>query len=333
MKKIFYIAAAAAALVLAGCQKENGGKAVVDCEKTLVTLHLEGGATKATGISAANEAKFSSVQFFVFDEAGKIEDYKAETGKSTTSLSALAGTKTFVAVLNAKDDLSDAETLTQLNAKVTYLKDNALDHFVMVGTKSQAISGATTDVTLNVHRQVAKIQINKITTAFESAALKAASFSVDRFYIINAAGDCKIGGTGTPSLWYNEAGYHNGTASPLDAADALIVDNVTVDLTGNQSNSTPHVFYVYPNNFAAHNTVLEIGVKINGSADYYCIDFSAKGVTAIEANKTYTVNELVIKHRGNDHDGDGVIDGSASFDCTISIDDWDTGLAPYTETL
>lgn len=333
MKKIFTIAAAAALLLVAGCQKEKAVNGESDGQKCAVTVTLSDIMSKATGISAANEAKFNSAQFFVFDNNGAIEDYKAVTTASSAVLSASAGTKTFAVVLNAKEDLSDASSLAALNAKVTYLKDNALDHFVMVGTKSQAVSGTTSQVEISVKRQVAKIQINKVTTAFESLALKNATFIVDRFYLINAAGDGTVGAPGNPSIWYNEAGWHKGTANPLGAADALTADTVALDLSGNKASTTSHVFYTYPNNFGVHSTVLELAVRIDGKVDYYCIDFTSKGVTSIEPNKTYTVEELVIRHRGNDHDGDGIIDGTADVDCKIKIDDWQTGIAPYVENL
>lgn len=334
MKK-FVNAFVALATILSplSCQKESGISAV-STDDGLLSVRLSiGGETKATGIDPLNEKKYSSVQFFVFDAGGRLEDYRSVTGNSAT-LGVLAGTKTFVAVLNVDENLSDAGTLESLNAKITKLKDNSVDHFVMVGAKEQPVSSTGASVTIPVKRLVAKITINKITTAFESSAMAATSFLVERIFLINAAGDARIGSSGSPSIWYNEYGWHKGSASPADAADALVSDAVSLDLTGNKSNAVSHSFYCYPNNFDSHNTVLEIAVKIGGETDYYCIDFSTKGVDAIEPNKTYTVDELVIKHRGNDHDGDGSVDGSVNLDCTITIDEWDeTGLEPYTETL
>lgn len=334
MKKFkMTIAAMTAILSIVSCQKENNISVTLPDDAPLSVRLCVGGETKVTGVNPLNEKKYNSVQFFVFDATGRLEDYKSVTGNSAT-LGVLAGAKTFVAVLNVGENLSDAATLESLNAKVTKLKDNAVDHFVMVGAKEQPVSSSGASVTIPVKRLVAKITINKITTAFESSAMMATNFKVERIYLINAAGDAHIGSSGTPTIWYNESGWHGGSASPADAADALISDSVSLDLTGNKSNAVSHSFYCYPNSFDTHNTVLELAVKIGGETDYYCIDFSTKGVGAIEPNKTYTVDELVIKHRGNDHDGDGNVEGSASVDCTISIDEWDeTGLSPYTETL
>lgn len=327
------IAVMTAAITVLSCQKD---RQIIpdapDAGKLEITLSIEDG-TKATDINPDNERKYTSVQFFVFDGAGRLEDYKSVTGSSAT-LGMLAGTKTFVAVLNASGDLSDAGTLEELNSKITYLKDNSLDHFLMVGSKSQAVSAGCEGVNITVKRLVARISINKITTAFESAALRGAAFTVERIYLINAAGDACIGSSGSPALWYNEKGWHKGSASPAGAADALVADAVSIDLSGNRSHNVSHSFYCYPNSFESLKTVLELDVRINGEPDHYTVDFSSKGVDCIEPNKTYTVEELVIKHRGNDGDGDGDVDGSVSFDCTITIDEWDeTGLEPYVETL
>lgn len=332
MKTNKAIVAAAFLVAAVSCRREDRPQDFPQFDgRTNVTMSVSA-ATKGAVLQDSDESAFSSIQFFVFDESGKLEDYR-KTSSSSAELSVVSGKKTFVAMLNADGDFSDAGTLAALNARTTDLKDNAGGHFIMLGSKSQEVSGSSSAVTVNVHRQVARIRINRISTDFESTALKSSSFKIDRIYVINAAGDCRVDGSENPSFWYNESGYHKGGASPLDAADHLISDNVSIDLSGNASYGTAHVFYVYPNDFSAHATVLELSAKIDGESDFYCIDFTEKGIGAIEPNKTYTVDELVIKHRGNDHDGDGVIDGTASFDCSISIEDWDTGLAPYTETL
>lgn len=295
-----------------------------DHGQSLVRVSMNVSGTRATA-GVDSETSVSDIQLMVFDAHGILEDYLHLTSSTSGNLGVIAGeSKTFVALVNAPA-VNNVGRLSELDSRITRLEDNSAGHFVMQGRVTRYVSAACS-VDVSVKRIVSRISIRKVTAAFESQAMADRSFELRRVYLINAAGSAQMDMTPRSDSWYNENGYH------ASVADGLLMKPVGAQLTGNGSADIDLSFYCYPNDFSAHDTVLELECIMDGTTEYYCIDFSTRGVSSIECNKTYTVDELLIRHRGND-DGTGRGQGSATIDCSVSVADWETGLAPYTETL
>lgn len=328
--KSIIIAAFAAVAALASCQKEFDAQPLAQDNQVLLNVSLQSpeAATKATSIVASNETNVNRLQVFIFDSSGAVESYKSAAGSSLT-LSTTTGNKEIYALVNCPDCTSISNK-TGLLAAISELSSNALNSFAMVGSLQKTVTGTDSDVIVPVKRIVAKISIAKITANFSSPALAAQEFIVKKIYIINVAGNANYGLTAAPSVWYNKSKYESGPV------DALTYDgNVNATVTSSSPHSVAHSFYCYPNPtttdanagaWSPRKTRLVVETTLGGTTYYYPIT-----MPPIERNKTYTVTELIVTRPGSD-DPDTPV---TTKDCTysVSVQDWETGLAPYVETI
>ena len=134
-KSIFAFAAALAALVacnkndVAPMQPQNQ-ESLVPCE---LTVGICGAMTKATAVSADNEAKVNNLQVFVF-RGDDLDAYASVDNAHELTLSCTAGDRVVYALVNAPD-YSAVPGKAALLAKVSELSANSLTNFEMVGSK------------------------------------------------------------------------------------------------------------------------------------------------------------------------------------------------------
>lgn len=316
MKTHFLVTAALAALALASCTRE---KADIDGKPVEVNVTILGTApTRATAVTYANESKVANLQVYVFNE-GKLEDYQDAGAAMTAQLTATSGQRTVWALVNAPS-IQDVTTETELKAKVSQLADNKTDAFVMSGSTTQELKdGGTVPVT--VKRIVSRVSIKKISTDFQYA-LASESLTVDGIYLINVAGDNTYAADGTPGTWVNQLKHQDTNL------DALLYDKVSATVNNKTAYEKEHVFYPYPNptqedtydaTWKPRHTMLVVEVTFEGKKGYYPVV-----LPSLERNKTYEIDEMVIRHRPGDVPYKPLETGDATVQ--ITVNDWELGL-------
>ena len=313
-KSIFAFAAALAALVacnkneVAPMQPQNQ-ESLVPCE---LTVGICGAMTKATAVSAGNEAKVNNLQVFVF-RGDDLDAYASVDNAQELTLSCTAGDRVVYALVNAPD-YSAVPGKAALLAKVSELSANSLTNFEMVGSKSVTLPQSE-KVSIDVNRIASRVVLKKITRSFTSEALQALNFKVDAIYLINVAGNTSYDLSAAPAKWYNVAENKNELASLLYDAPASLITN-------GQSYSTAHTFYAYPNDLATNTTRLVIETTLGETKYYYPIN-----LPEMAANKSYEIEEVKITRPGSDNPDEPVSFADATF--SINVIDWT--VVPVTE--
>ena len=313
-KSIFAFAAALAALV--ACNKNDVAPMQPQNQETLepceLTVGICGAMTKATAVSADNEAKVNNLQVFVF-RGDDLDAYASVDNAQELTLSCTAGDRVVYALVNAPD-YSAVPGKAALLAKVSELSANSLSNFEMVGSKSVTLPQSE-KVSIDVNRIASRVVLKKITRSFTSEALQALNFKVDAIYLINVAGNTSYDLSAAPAKWYNVAENKNELASLLYDAPASLITN-------GQSYSTAHTFYAYPNDLATNTTRLVIETTLGETKYYYPIN-----LPEMAANKSYEIEEVKITRPGSDNPDDPVSFADATF--SINVIDWT--VVPVTE--
>jgi len=322
MKTSFIVTAALAALALCSCQRAD-----IDGKPVEVNVTILGTApTRATSVTYENESKVGNLQVYVFND-GKLEDYRDAGAAMTAQLTATSGQRTVWALVNAPA-ITNVTTETELKAKVSLLSENATDAFVMSGSTTQELKdGGTVPVT--VKRIVSRVSIKKISTDFQYA-LAQETLTINGIYLINVAGDNTYTADGTPTQWVNKLGHKD------NAYDQFLYDKLTsTTVTNKKPYEKEHVFYPYPNptqndtydaTWAPRHTMLVVEVTFEGKKGYYPVV-----LPVLERNKTYVIDEMVIRHRPGDEPYKPIETGDATVQ--ITVNDWELGLNMGTITL
>jgi len=315
--------AALAALAALSCKREE---APIDGKPVEVNVTILGTApTRATGVSAAAESKVGNLQVYVFKD-GKLEDYRDAGAAMTAQLTATSGQRTVWALVNAPA-IKDIDTEEKLAARITSLGENRTDAFVMAGSTTQELTdGGSVPVT--VKRIVSRVSIGKISSAFQYS-LADEPLTIDGIYLINVAADNNYAATGTPSKWVNRLGNKDADYK------ALLSDSLKETVTKDKPYVKEHVFYPYPNptkeeshdaTWSPRHTMLVVEVTFEGKKGYYPVE-----LPALERNKTYVIEEMVVKHRPGTEPYKPIETGDATVQ--ITVNDWETGLNLGTVTL
>ena len=315
-KSIFAFAAALAALV--ACNKNEATpmqpqnqESLVPCE---LTVGICGAMTKATAVTADNEAKVNNLQVFVF-RGDDLDAYASVDNAQELTLSCTAGDRVVYALVNAPD-YSAVPGKAALLAKVSELSANSLSNFEMVGSKSVTLPQSE-KVSIDVNRIASRVVLKKITRNFTSEALQALNFKVDAIYLINVAGNTSYDLSAAPADWYNVAKYQS-----VESVDPLLYDKVDEAVLNGKSHETVHSYYAYPNDATSKTTRLVIETTLGETKYYYPIN-----LPAMSANKSYEIAEVVITRPGSDNPDEPVSFADATF--SINVVDWT--VVPVTE--
>jgi hypothetical protein len=316
MKIPYFFSAALAALAILSCERENIG---IENEPATINVAILGTpSTRATSVSYENESKVKDLQVYVFNN-GKLEDYKHVEQAMTAQLTATSGLRTIWALVNAPT-FQDPKTESELKEKASQLADNGSDAFVMVGSTSIELKDQLT-VPITVKRLVSRVSIKKISTDFQSA-LASETVSIDGIYLINVAGDNTYAADGTPGTWVNKLKHEDSSY------DALLFDKVTTTVNNTKAYEKEHVFYPYPNpidnklydgTWAPRNTILVVEVTFQSKKGYYPVV-----LPALERNKTYIIDEMILRHLPSDEPFKPLETGDASVQ--ITVNEWEVGL-------
>ena len=323
MKTKSIFSAALAALALLSCTRE---KADIDGKPVEVNVTILGSApTRATSVTYANESKVSNLQVYVFNN-GRLEDYRDAGASMTAQLTATSGERTVWALVNAPS-INNVMTENELKAKVSQLTDNKTDGFVMAGSTTQELRDGGT-VAVTVKRIVSRVSVKKISTDFQYG-LAQESLTIDGIYLINVAADNTYAVDGTPTAWVNQLGHKD------NSYDKFLYDAVGATAGNSTPYTKEHVFYPYPNpvvndtygaTWAPRHTILVVEVTFEKKKGYYPVV-----LPVLERNKTYVIDEMVIRHRPGDVPYEPIETGDATVQ--ITVNDWDLGLNMGTITL
>ena len=323
MKTHCYVTAALAALTLISCNRES---ADIDGKPVEVNVTILGTTlTRATSVTYENESKVNNLQVYVFN-GGCLEDYRDAGAAMTAQLTATSGERTVWALVNAPT-INNVTTETELKAKVSQLTDNKTDGFVMSGCTTQELKdGGTVPVT--VKRIVSRVSIKKISTDFQYA-LAQENLTLNGIYLINVAADNNYAANGTPAAWINQLGHKD------NGYDKFLYDVVGATVGNSKPYAKEHVFYPYPNptkedtydgTWAPRHTMLVVEVTFENNKGYYPVV-----LPLLERNKTYVIEEMVIRHRPGDVPYKPIETGDATVQ--ITVNDWELGLNMGTITL
>lgn len=320
MRKISFMSALVAVSVvsfLTGCQK-NSADVVQSAEKVKLEISVPVAQTKV--VSGINETAIKNYQVFLFNDNETLEAYVNQSAPDI-SLDCTLGAKTVVVITNAPA-VNDVTSLSSLKSRASLLSDNSEDAFVMEGLKEVLIeTTADVSITVPVARQVAKIELADVTTAFELPEYAAMSFTVSAVYLINVPADKKYFSTDAPTLWYNKSAY--------DAQDdnALIYDDMNdVAVSAESQYSTKNALYCYPNPtledafetpWTERHTRLVVETVLGTETYYYPVT-----MPVIQQNKKYEVS-LTITRPGS-YSPDTIVDKFAA-NFSVTVKDWETG--------
>ncbi len=321
MKKVlFFLSFAACTVFTLSCNKELVENKSAESAPISINVRVNNGlagnivasGTKVTGLTendaerndAAEEARVNSLQVFVFKDEQCESSSGVLTGTLSSSIPVTSGERTIWAVVNAPD-LGKPSTLTALSTSLSKLSDNELNSFVMSGSVRQTVrDGGTVDVT--VKRIVARVSVNKVSTAFKDAR---SGYSVDlqSMYLINVPGDSMYGSVYESTSWINKLAHNDASY------DDLLYDDIDEVIKNGKPHVTSHYFYPYPNvypqvedNFsdtwAPRGSILVLQVRLLNDVGNP-VDLSKTGQTVgyypivlpvIERNKTYTIGEVIL---------------------------------------
>ena len=322
-------------LMVCACQKDNQCRTCKDAKPVEVTVNISGTSmTKSTGNTYANESKVNNLQILAFNEEGVLENYRSVDNEMSVTLMASSGEKTVWAVVNAPS-LEGVSSLEELGGTITSLSDNGLDNFVMTGSVTEELTDGAV-IAITVRRLVARVSVAKITAAFaDTPAFSGKTLKVTGIYMLNVAGSVNYALAGEPSLWYNKL-YHED-----EEADVFLYDALDQTIENNSSYEVEHAYYPYPNNvdssvkdldekdrgtWTPRRSILCIEVEFDGTPGYYPVE-----LPAIERNKTYVIEEVVLTRAPGDKPYDPIDTGAATV--SITINDWQLELNLRTVTI
>ena len=323
MKTICIISVALAATALLSCTRE---KADIDGNPVEVNVTILGTTpSRATNVTYDNESKVGNLQVYVFND-GRLEDYRDAGAAMTAQLTATSGQRTVWALVNAPT-LNNVATESELKAKVSQLNDNKTDGFVMSGYTTQELKDGGT-VSITVKRFVSRVSIKKISTDFQYA-LAQESMAIDGIYLINVAADNTYAMDASPTSWVNQLGHKD------NRYDTFLYDAVGSTINNSKPYVGEHVFYPYPNptendtyesTWAPRHSMLVVEVTFEKKKGYYPVV-----LPVLERNKTYVIDEMVIRHRPGDVPYKPLETGDATVQ--ITVNDWELGLNMGTITI
>lgn len=302
IKKLFF--AAFAALAFVGCNEDRVEPFIDQTgEKVQLTVTIPSNETKVTGYPS--DTQINSIQVFVFDKNGIYETSDKGYG-SALSLTCTTGEKKIVALINAPAETSVAN-IDELRARIVDLNECEAGSIVMSGEVTKTLS-VSSIVAMQVQRLAAKVAVSDVNLDFALDAHKNLPFRIKAIYLINVAGTRAYMADNVPTTWYNKGGYIQETS--LD----FLYDEVASGQVANEdSYTTEHYFYCYPNTTAT-KTRLVVEAEIGGNTYYYPVTLDQ-----VSPNTAYTYS-LTITRLGSDSPDSPVVDGMVNF--SVTVKDW-----------
>ena len=306
--------------------------------RLILTLSGTSANTRSTGAALpteANEKTIGRVTVAIFNSDKSVNIIQEFTSTSGISVNCNPGTNcTGIVVANAPaNHFAGITTRDAFIAKTVDLAQTATelpmsgDIKLNTSTSFTLTAGATSNLTAEVSRLVARVAINSIKTAFEASGQYAkATFTAKKIFLHNANTKSNVD-PGTPVVSVPLSGEVDATNPGLQTA-------LTQAITATPY-TTPYWFYTF-----AHNATTPTKLVIYGSFD---ADGTGTAATAQNVYYPVVVNKLqpgtIIKDGGTavgsatGGKGDGTISRNSTYTITatikgIGVDDPDKDINP-----
>lgn len=342
MRKIFLsVCAALAVLFTASCNKDDAPRQdIPQGEKAMVSFNLAYQSTtpltKGTGSAHGNQADdntLSSIEFFIFNEAGNLEAYQKFTENKDLKMVATTGPKTIFALINNKDvTLTGVTTLAKFKALATSIKVEALKNFTMIGSTEVTLEANNT-VPMTVARVAARVKLSKISLDLSNTLYAGQSLTNIKLYLTNVHGSKLVwnGGEVETPVILNSKKYVEADNQNLGMAN-MMYDELASPLADTKSYETIHYFYAYANTIESQTdderfTRLVIQADLGElGTRYWKVNINREGfgyqagtAAGLEANKSYEYT-VTLKNIGDD-DPDKEPE-TANVTVTLTVADW-----------
>lgn len=280
--------------------------------------------TKAISVTYSNESRIARWGLYIFDSSQNyVVSAVASAGEGVLKY-LNPGTYTICAIVNYPTSGVSAinpavqgsvSTLSDLDSFVPRMEDMAGNEFIMYGSTSMTITTAgETNAVIDVRRVVSKVGIKKITLNWSNPGHASGTFELKRIYLINSYGVqalrsdiTRANMSSTKSLWFNAMGFHaSGSRTATSGIDAMMADTgINTVIANGSSYTTEHYFYTLPNacapgedshssTWSVRSTRMVIEATCAGQIYYYSIQ-----LPAMQRNKTYIADEVIIKNLGS----------------------------------
>lgn len=313
-----------------------------------VTVTAPSPSTKTTTENTADEARIATIDILVFKYNSALGDFVidsqvSQNGSGAVSITATAGTRRILAVVNTDISLASITAYNELKNKYFSLLAQKRNQFTMMGMVDNVeLSPLTGNIEIPVSRIVSRIKLDKITNALENGGLANKTFQVCRVFlgavtdIWNLADRTDV----AYQQYYSLDGFGFGVTigdQSVTGADMVAINNLIYNklatpetVAHNASYETPFILYAFPNPGTSHPTKLYVELSIGGQKYLYPVPLP----TVIGRNSSIEIRNLRIKHLGNPSDGDDRFDEGEDTpiewldldDITVEVLDWDLTL-------
>ena len=279
---------------------DGGGEAVA----LRVRAGVRDIATKAETQTSA-EKQVNTLDLFIFDTDSEALLFKQRVSAASAEVRITKGTRTFYALVNAPAAASALSTLSEVAAYHAAFADQGRSSFFMAGSKAVTVTSATTEVVVDVRRDVARVDLVNAPTFSGQAA--GATFNAA--YLINVPKTYSASATVAAAADAWNFGDAVKTASEQDALLKL----ATAGTVYGMPNTTAEAAAIDGTDYV---TKLVIKATVNGSVYWYPI-----GIPGIASNKRYVVENVYIKGVGSDTPN-AYVDNKV-LSATVNVVDWD----------
>ncbi len=307
-----------AAMALASCQKGNPAEIVPD-GYTKVNFTL---GTRASGSS--QETTVNSVQVSVFDSNGKYVTGKSGTGDQI-SMNVPVGVSNFYVCALANGADNEMYKITQLETlkKRRSVLGASGSYFEMFAIKDKVALQQEQTCSLEVRRFAAKVEIDAVKDSIQYDHV----LIINKIYLVNVNSDVSFDfTTETNDMKYKQQGEYRGGESTITPFTYQEISGGKT-LNSNETYSTQHSFYCYPNPVKSETgnlkfTRLVVEATLDGTTYYYPVNITG-GDKGIESNKVYKITQMTIAGPGSSNPDAPVNKRNLTF--SVEVVPWQNG--------
>lgn len=356
MKRIAFLMAGLAGLMMMSCNKEQGVAAPEESKAKLelsFSMNQQKALTRAAGDAVADtesERKVNNYDIFAFRADGSLDAYygaanptQSGTDGAFTSGEFYVSNKTLdiYVIANGPASLKSAVTSkSTLSAAVSEFTQNTAANFVMVGYAQVNVLSLPEDNDgkknydgIELERITNKVVLGNVKKNFDSPALQDADVTLLGAYIVMANKSVKY----TVGYYDNadelpaaaDASYYNCNSDNLES-NALISQaalNKTVTAAGV---AVDQAYYFYPNpaveatDASDEDFVTKLVLKVQVGSEVYFYPIGMTQVAGAARNRIYEITQVTLRRPGNDideHDINEYID-NAILTVDMTVKDW-----------
>lgn len=280
-----------APLLLSCVKQADGTQAPLPDEKRQpISVSLRSSYRTKGTTPTEDEQRIVSLDVFVF-RGNALEAHGRSGGVSVSDLLVTDGTKTIWAFTNySTERMSAIRSLSDAEAFVPSFSENSRTAFCMKGSRNVSVSSSSTAFTVDVKRDVSKVQIASA-PQFVSDASGATLLGCYLINIPKTYGDDKVLTSGSSSLAWN---FDNTVLTAVDAEVSALTSASGTDswqsaLYG-MPNSSPETASVDAKDYV---TKYVFKASISGNTYWYPI-----GIPMMRGNAVYEVDNIVINALG-----------------------------------